>query len=111
VITSERERTCHESVTALVFSAPTAKPVAVIETTQVRVISVGDVDLDFARDEGEGFESVADWREAHEWFWHSYADETRAWLGDPGWRITDDTMIVAERFRLVTTAEPPGALE
>ena len=32
------------------------KPVAVVETTEVRVVRAGDVDLDFARDEGEGFE-------------------------------------------------------
>jgi uncharacterized protein YhfF len=42
------------------------QPVAVIETTEVRVTTVGDVDLEFARDEGEGFASVADWRAEHE---------------------------------------------
>ena len=64
------------------------KPVAVVETTEVRVVRAGDVDLEFARDEGEGFESVADWRAAHERFWSDR-------------QITDDTLIVAERFRLV----------
>lgn len=49
---------------------------------------VGDVDLPFALDEGEGFDTVADWRRAHENFW---ADR----------RIDADTLIVAERFRLV----------
>lgn len=77
------------------------KPVAVIETTEVRVIRAGDVDLQFALEEGEAFESVADWRAAHERFWHSYADEIREYVGDPDWRVTDDTLIVAERFRLV----------
>jgi uncharacterized protein YhfF len=67
------------------------QPVAVIETTEIRVIRAGDVDLEFARDEGEGFEAVAQWRAAHERLWGSYRDET----------ITDDTLIVAERFRLV----------
>ena len=75
--------------------------VAVIETTEVRVTTIGQVELGFAIDEGEGFASVQDWREAHEAFWLSYADETRAWLGDPGWRPVDDTPIVCERFRLV----------
>jgi len=41
------------------------RPVAVVETTEVRVLRADEVDLQFARDEGEGFESVADWREAH----------------------------------------------
>ena len=77
------------------------RAVAVIETTEVRVLRVGDCDLQFARDEGEGFESVADWRAAHDRFWRSYADEIRTYLGDPGWDVTDDTEFVAERFRLV----------
>lgn len=64
------------------------EPVAVVETTEVRVLRVADVDLAFALDEGEGFETVADWRQAHERFW---ADQ----------EIRDDTLIVAERFRVV----------
>ncbi|MEO6349250.1 MAG: methyltransferase domain-containing protein [Candidatus Limnocylindrales bacterium] len=62
--------------------------VAIVETGEVRVVPARDVDLQFARDEGEGFESVADWRAAHERFWHNQD-------------ITDDTEIVAERFRVV----------
>jgi uncharacterized protein YhfF len=77
------------------------QPVAVIQTTQVRVLRVDEIDLEFAIEEGEGFTTVAEWREAHERFWHSYADETRAYLGDPDWHVTDETVIVAERFRLV----------
>ena len=64
------------------------EPVGVVEITEVQVVRAGDVDEQFARDEGEGFESVADWREAHERFWHEH-------------EITDDTLIVAERFRLL----------
>lgn len=75
--------------------------VAVIETTEVRVLRVGDCDEQFARDEGEDFESVADWRAAHDRFWRSYAGEIRAYLSEPDWDITDDTEFVAERFRLV----------
>ena len=75
--------------------------VAVVEVTDVRVLRVADCELSFARDEGEGFESVAAWREAHERFWRGYADEIRAHLDDPGWDVTDDTLFVAERFRLV----------
>ncbi len=75
--------------------------VGVIETTEVQVTTIGEVGLAFALDEGEGFASVAEWREAHERFWMSYAAETRAWLGDPGWVPRGDTRIVCERFRLV----------
>lgn len=75
--------------------------VAILETTEVRVLRVGDCDEQFARDEGEGFETVAEWREAHDRFWRGYADEIRDHLGDPGWDVTDDTLFVAERFRLV----------
>jgi uncharacterized protein YhfF len=66
--------------------------VAVIETTELRVIPLREVDLAFAREEGEGFESVAEWRAAHERFWASYL---------PGERVDDTTAVVAERFRLV----------
>ena len=77
------------------------REVAVIEITEVRVLPVGETDLQFARDEGEGFESVAEWRDAHNRFWRSYADEIREHLGDPNWDVTDETLYVAERFRLV----------
>jgi uncharacterized protein YhfF len=72
------------------------RDVAVIETTDVNVCRIGDTDEQFARDEGEGFESVAAWREAHDRYWRSYADEIRAYLGDPDWDVSDDTLYVAE---------------
>lgn len=75
------------------------RPLAVIETTEVRVVGAGEVDLEFALDEGEGFMSVADWRAAHERFWQS--PEMRAALDEPGFQVTDETRVVAERFRLV----------
>ncbi len=66
------------------------EPLAIVETTELRVVPAKEVDLQFARDEGEGFESVAAWRAAHERFWSDH-------------EITDDTLIVCERFRLVET--------
>ncbi|MDO3700185.1 ASCH domain-containing protein [Micromonospora sp. C28SCA-DRY-2] len=77
------------------------RPVAVIEVTEVRVIRLADVDLRHAVDEGEGDESVAQWRAGHEAFWRS--PEVRAELGDPGFTVDDDTLVVAQRFRLVHT--------
>jgi uncharacterized protein YhfF len=64
------------------------EPVAVVQTTEVRVVRVADVDLAFALDEGEGFETVTGWRRAHEEFWAHR-------------QIDDDTLIVAERFKIV----------
>ena len=62
-------------------------PVAVVEITQSEVVAACQIDLQFARDEGEGFESVDDWRRAHEAFFEQ--------------PIEDGTLIVAQRFRLV----------
>jgi 2-phospho-L-lactate transferase len=74
-------------------------PVAVIETTAVRVVRLGDVDLDHARDEGEGYDSLAAWRAGHERFWHGA--EMRRAVNDAGFTVTDDTEVVLERLRLV----------
>jgi uncharacterized protein YhfF len=60
----------------------------VVETTQVRELSVCDIDPRVALDEGEGFASVEDWRLGHERIW---ADA----------RVSDATLIIAQRFHLV----------
>ena len=73
--------------------------VAVIELTAVRVVRLADVDLAHAVGEGEGYTSVAEWRAGHEEFWHSA--EMRADLGDPDFTVDDETLLVAEEFRLV----------
>jgi uncharacterized protein YhfF len=75
------------------------RPVAVIETTAVRVVRLADVDLNHALGEGEGYASVAEWRASHEQFWHSA--EMRQALGDPAFTVGNDTLVVAEEFRLV----------
>ena len=63
------------------------EPVGVVEVTEARVIPASELDEQFARDEGEGFESVEDWRAAHERFFEQPIE--------PG------TLIEAVRFRLV----------
>jgi uncharacterized protein YhfF len=73
--------------------------VAVIETTEVEIKRMGDVDLRFAIDEGEGFESLEDWRDAHVRFFAG--PEMAASLGDPPVEIDDDTLVVCSRFRLI----------
>jgi uncharacterized protein YhfF len=76
--------------------------VAAIEITEVRVVRLADVDLQHALDEGEGFNSVAEWRAEHEGFWHSA--EVREERGDPDFTVDDDTQVLVQRFRLVPAA-------
>lgn len=75
------------------------RPVAVIETTGVRVAPLRMVDLAHALDEGEGYDSVAAWRRGHEEFWHG--PEMRAAMDDPEFTVDDDTPLVLQRFRMV----------
>ncbi|MDV9188126.1 ASCH domain-containing protein [Streptomyces sp. SR27] len=75
------------------------REVAIVEVTEVRSLPLGEVDLRLALDEGEGFRSVAEWRAAHEHFWHS--EEMREGLGDPDFVVDDGTIAVVERFRVV----------
>jgi uncharacterized protein YhfF len=63
------------------------EPIGIVEVTEARVVPAGEIDVQFARDEGEGFESVDDWREAHERFFER--------------PLPDDTPIIAIRFRLI----------
>ena len=62
------------------------EPVGIVEVTDARVVPAAEIDVAFAREEGEGFESVEDWRLAHERFFER--------------PIEPDTQIVALRFRL-----------
>jgi uncharacterized protein YhfF len=61
--------------------------VAIVEMTEASIVPAGEIDLQFARDEGEGFESVKDWHAAHERFFEQ--------------KIGPDTLIAAIRFRVV----------
>jgi uncharacterized protein YhfF len=59
---------------------------AIVEVTEVRVIPAAEIDLQFAQDEGEGFDSVEEWHEAHERFFER--------------TIEPHTLISAVRFRV-----------
>ena len=63
------------------------EPVAVIEVVESRVVTAAEIDEQFARDEGEGYDTVREWREAHESFFER--------------PIEPETQIVAVRFRIV----------
>ena len=68
-----------------------------VELLKVSVIRLGDADDELARDEGGGFGSVAEWRNAHESFWRS-----DVLPGLPGpLELDDDTKVVVEVFRLL----------
>jgi uncharacterized protein YhfF len=76
--------------------------VAVLETTEVRVIPLSEVDLQHALDEGEGFTSVAEWRADHTNYWQG--TEMRAALKDPEFTVDDTTPVVATRFVIVAVS-------
>ena len=63
------------------------EPVAIVEVTEAHVLRASQIDVRFARDEGEGFASVEDWHAAHERFFEQ--------------EIKPDTAIAALRFRVV----------
>ncbi len=67
----------------------TGKPRAVIETVELEQRRFCDVDLQFARDEGEGDETLEDWRRGHQNYF------ARNGGFDP------EMMLWCERFRLV----------
>lgn len=75
------------------------RPVAVIQTVAVEQIALGNVPLAHVIDEGEGHTSIAAWRADHEMYWHS--QDMRDYLGDPAFTVTDATIVVLERFRVI----------
>jgi uncharacterized protein YhfF len=66
------------------------KPVCVIRTTTVETRPFAEVDERFAWDEGEGDRTLTWWRQAH-----------LDYFAATGTTLTDDTMMVLERFELV----------
>jgi len=82
------------------------RPVAIVETIECPVKRLVDVDDRHAIDEGEGYADAAEFRLDHERFWNGYIDVLRERLGDPTFALTDDTLIVCQRFRIVATIDP-----
>ncbi|MDJ0357768.1 ASCH domain-containing protein [Paenarthrobacter sp. PH39-S1] len=74
--------------------------VAILEVTGIVICPLDQVDLQHALDEGEGHASVLDWRKDHEEYWHSPA--MREALKDPGFTVNEETLVVLERFRVVS---------
>lgn len=72
------------------------EPLCIIEITEVTVRPFGEVDADFARDEGEGDLSLAYWRAAHMAFFARH--------GGAG----DATPLVCLRFRVLHICDRHG---
>lgn len=81
---------------AVVDSA--GRTAAVIEMTEVRVVRIADIDLRHVLDDGD--ESIAEWRAVHEEYWQS--SEMREALGEPDFTVDDETLVLAQRFRLMS---------
>jgi uncharacterized protein YhfF/catechol 2,3-dioxygenase-like lactoylglutathione lyase family enzyme len=72
-----------------------ARPVCVIETTQVEILPFDTITPVFAAEEGEGDGSFAYWHRVHE-----------HWLRTTCPDYAPDMLVEAERFRLVEVVEP-----
>jgi uncharacterized protein YhfF len=78
------------------------QPAAVIELTEVGVVPISTVGADYARAEGRGYADAVQWRRAHEDFFRS--DGVAEFLGATP-AIDDDTLVVTERFRLISPGD------
>ncbi|MEO9633406.1 MAG: ASCH domain-containing protein [Parasphingorhabdus sp.] len=70
----------------------------IIETTQVDLCSVREVDEAFAWDEGEGDRSLAFWKAAHDAYYKRQAERD-------GFVYSDEMTCVCERFKLIWPAQ------
>lgn len=69
------------------------RPAAVVETIELNFRRFGEVDEQFAFDEGEGFRTLQHWRDGH----RRYFERNGGW--------TEDMELVCERFRLIAVLE------
>jgi uncharacterized protein YhfF len=69
------------------------RPRCVIEITEVEIRPFDKVDAQFAHDEGEGDQSYAYWRDAHEKYFRRQGP------------FSPDMLVVCERFRLIEKLE------
>lgn len=69
-------------------------PLCIVETVEVAIRRYNEVDVDFARAEGEGDLSLAYWRDAHKRFF----TRTMARIGR---EFSEEMPLVCERFRII----------
>ncbi len=69
-------------------------PQGVIQTTEIRALPFDEVDAQFAFDEGEGNQTLADWRDGH---WRYFTKEA----ADMGIEFNEKSLVCCERFKLL----------
>ena len=72
------------------------EPLAVLRYASVSVTRLGLITLQHVLNEGEGYKSLTEWREAHESFWT--AANMRQALDVPNFIVDDQTLVVLETF-------------
>lgn len=69
-------------------------PLCVIQTTEIGHLPFDEVDAEFAFDEGEGDQTLEDWREGH---WRYFTKEA----AENGLEFNEKSLICCERFKLL----------
>lgn len=69
-------------------------PKCIIQTTEIRHLPFNEVDAEFAFDEGEGDQTLTDWRNGHRRYFTREAKEL-------GIEFTESSLICCERFKLI----------
>ncbi len=69
-------------------------PQCVIQTTEIRQLPFIEVDAQFAFDEGEGNQTLADWRDGH---WQYFSKEAK----ELGIEFDETSLVTCERFKLL----------
>ncbi|HEY9409739.1 MAG TPA: GNAT family N-acetyltransferase [Jiangellaceae bacterium] len=75
------------------------RPIGVVDVESIEVRRLGDVGDDVARAEGEGYTDAADWRRAHETFWHDSGAVAAIQRHRVGWELDDDALVMIETYR------------
>ena len=70
------------------------EPICIIETTEITVKPLNQVDEQFAYDEGEGDRSLAYWKAAHDGYFRRQCDML-------GWTFFEDMPATFERFKVI----------
>ncbi|WP_137937353.1 ASCH domain-containing protein [Chitinivorax sp. B] len=109
VITGHKRATCctvagceHQATQAPIegtYSLVTERdgtPRCVIVTTEVRQRRFCDVDFTFAQQEGEGDETLDEWRDGHRRYFMQEAAEF-------GYTFSEDSLLYCEQFKMVYT--------
>lgn len=69
-------------------------PLCIIQTTEIRSLPFDEVDAQFAFDEGEGDQSLANWRDGH---WKYFTQEA----SELGIEFNEKSLVCCERFKLL----------